>query len=155
MTAEQKLNIALRFLKEKNTSGTYLYYRKDQETKAKKEDLLFFKLEEKKIMETEWFPIIFHLINDGYVDDFYQNENERINKLQPHQIKITFSGIMFIENGGFVKKKKKETISKNLQLAQTWAIAIGSVFAGLWAFYLLLKEIINWCNYNSIHIYWF
>ena len=64
----------------------------------------------------------------------------------PHQIKITFRGIAFISNGGYVKQKEKETISKNLQLVQTWAIAIGTALAGLWALYLFIKEIPPLCN---------
>ena len=65
MIAEKKLDVALQFLKEKNTSGSYLYYRKDQIDKSSKENLLFYKFDDEKIEETEWLPIVFHLIREN------------------------------------------------------------------------------------------
>ena len=80
-----------------------------------------------------------YLILQKFVKDGYANESTK------EEYWITFLGKMFIDNGGYVKQKQKETITKNFQLMQTWAIAIGTALAGLWALYLFLKEIFRFC----------
>lgn len=50
----------------------------------------------------------------------------------------TYKGLFF---KGYKKAKKKENISTNLQLIQTWAIVIGTALAGLYALYQFLQDI--------------
>lgn len=58
---------------------------------------------------------------------------------------ISYKGIAFIDdsNGGYVKKKEKEKNKKNLELAQTWAIVVGTTLAGLWTIYEFYKVLIE------------
>lgn len=148
MTSEEQLDETLRFLLTWNKSGSYLYYKDDDVKKEYDDnrDRLEKHFKNVGIEEPYRDPIILHLINDRLVNYFYVDPRDKENALAPQQIKISFKGIMFINNGGYVKFKEKEAISKNLQLVQTWAIAIGTALAGLWSLYLFIKEFTNWCN---------
>ncbi len=49
----------------------------------------------------------------------------------------TYEGLFF---KGYKKTKRKETVLTNLQLIQTWAIAIGTALAGLYALYQFFQN---------------
>ncbi len=52
--------------------------------------------------------------------------------------RLTFEGRVFKIYGGYTGKKKKESISANLQLVTTWAIAVGTLgllLFEIWKFY--------------------
>ena len=134
MQPEQQLDETLKFLLEWNKSGSFLYYKDDGVKKQFEDnrDRLEKYFKNIGIEEPYRAPIIIHLINDGLINYFYANLTDRENALPPDQIKISFKGIMFINNGGYIKQKEKDIINKNLQLVQTWAIAIGT--AGLLLF---------------------
>ncbi|MCK6639909.1 MAG: hypothetical protein L6Q81_07465 [Bacteroidia bacterium] len=105
MTAEEKLDVALRFLAQENR-GSYLY----------PEVIDFEKhLTSNGIDEKEHLPIILHLVRNHYVDAFYAlyPGDEREGKA-PRQIKITFKGIKFLEKGGYVQLVKSEREGKSL-----------------------------------------
>jgi hypothetical protein len=105
MTAEHKLDVALRFLSKEN-QGSYLY-----------PEIIDFEthLVDNGIDKKEHLPIILHLERNKYVDAFYQNypEDER-RGVYPRQIKITFKGIKFIEKGGYIKLIEEEKREKSL-----------------------------------------
>ena len=89
------------------------------------------------------FNLIEKAINK-LVDDKYLLLRGTIYEPQEKDYTITFEGVVFSRNGGYVKKEKKENISKNLEHIQSWAIAIGAVLAGSPVLYSLLKYI--YCN---------
>jgi hypothetical protein len=105
MTAEHKLDVALRFLSKEN-QGSYLY-----------PEMIDFEahLVDNGIDKKEHLPIILHLVRNKYVDAFYENypEDER-RGVYPRQIKITFKGIKFIEKDGYVKLIEEEKREKSL-----------------------------------------
>lgn len=61
---------------------------------------------------------------------------------------VTVDGRLFAESGGYVEKIRQQTISVNLQSVQTWAIAVGTSLAGLYAFFQLLELL---CKCFSCH----
>ena len=67
------------------------------------------------------------LENEGFIRRDFQ-EFER----------LTINGYLFIQDGGYKKKRSREATSKDLQSAQTWAIAIGTALAGLYSLFQLM-----------------
>lgn len=87
-------------------------------------------------------PILNKLVTDGNADfeiSEFKDSLYESNKIYT----ISFEGIILIENGGYKRKGKKESISTKLQSLQTWAIAVGTALAGLYGLYELIKAILT------------
>ena len=73
---------------------------------------------------------------------------------------ITFAGNLYFLNGGYKERKRKDTISANLQFWQTVAIAVGTVLAamgtiGLWLFEYLKYNKTYPFGIHSLHKFFF
>lgn len=66
-------------------------------------------------------------------DDYLRIDNEGYS--------ITFEGKVFHQSGAYKAKYKKETKTATLQSWQTWAIVLGTSFAGLYGLYEMIKDI--------------
>jgi hypothetical protein len=55
---------------------------------------------------------------------------------------ITFEGRVFMENGGYTGEQRRKTRKQRLESVQTWAIAIGTGFAGIYAVVEIIKAIL-------------
>ncbi|TND09822.1 MAG: hypothetical protein FD123_946 [Bacteroidetes bacterium] len=106
LTPEDKLDIALTFLVQKN-EGSYLY-----------PDSIKFKehLKSKGIDDNEHLPIVLHLVRGQYVDAFYEKKEHKLRGDFPYQIKVTFRGIKFQHKGGYSKLLKTEKRSKIIEV---------------------------------------
>ncbi|OFY96139.1 MAG: hypothetical protein A3K10_13790 [Bacteroidetes bacterium RIFCSPLOWO2_12_FULL_31_6] len=93
-------------------------------------------------LKVELIKVVQKLENDKYIVPLGGNSESN-----EEEYTITFEGIVFNSNGGYVKQKQKETIAKKLKHVETCAIAIGTALAGLYALYSFFKEI-NFCNCN-------
>jgi|ERR1035437_6128080 hypothetical protein len=86
------------------------------------------------------FNLIEKAINK-LVDDKFIILNGTIYDPPEKYYTITFEGIVFSLNGGYVKREEKENSSKNLKDIQSWTIAIGAALAGLSVLYSFLRYI--------------
>lgn len=100
--------------------------------------------------EEEWSKIAKKVCNDSsakkdkplflmYLDKL---ESDHLIKKNETGYVATFEGLFY---KGYKATKRKQTISTNLQLVQTWCIAIGTAFAGLYAIFQLFLYI-STCN---------
>ena len=97
-----------------------------------------------KININELPAIINKLVKDGYLD-FEVGGSKDIIFDSDKKYMITFEGKLLNEQGGYRYKDKRDSISTNLRLAQTWAIALGTVLAGLYGLYELIIALKNGC----------
>ncbi|OFX27322.1 MAG: hypothetical protein A2033_10925 [Bacteroidetes bacterium GWA2_31_9] len=145
MTNEERLDEALKFLL-KHNAGSFIYYldiENDSNKNSKtivynnNEDRLIKHFKNINIEEKYHLPIIYNLIGDEYVKAAWNPTTDQDNGQPPTQIMITYKGISFIDksNGGYSRKRKKEKSKRNLELAQTWAIVIGTILASFWTIY--------------------
>lgn len=84
-----------------------------------------------KININELPSIVNKLTKDGYLD-FEINDSKDTIFGSDKMYMITFEGKMLNEQGGYRYKEKRDSISAKLQLAQTWAITVGTALAGLY-----------------------
>jgi hypothetical protein len=98
-----------------------------------------------KININELPSIVIKLLKDGYIDFETKLPKDTIFESDKRYM-ITFEGKLLNETGGYGDKAKRETISTNLKLVQTWAIAVGTALAGLYAFYQLLTTMTTSCR---------
>lgn len=75
------------------------------------------------------------LYDDGYL---YKEGNSKYT--------ITFNGKMFNQQGGYSKKHEREINQANLQFWQTWAIVVGTFFAGLYGIIEVIRLLIRLCD---------
>ena len=54
---------------------------------------------------------------------------------------VLMDGMIFAASGGYEGKRRRDATSASLQSVQTWAIALGTVFAGAYSLYELLRRI--------------
>ncbi len=83
------------------------------------------------------------LERDGYVFHIMGDPPIRMRYMLKTQIKyytLTASGIKFIQDGGYANKRRKEITLTNLQSAQTWAIAVGTVLAAIGSIGILIAS---------------
>jgi hypothetical protein len=98
-----------------------------------------------KININELPSIVNKLVKDGYLDFETKLSNDTIFESDKKYM-ITFEGKLLIETGGYGDKAKREAISTNLKLVQTWAIAVGTALAGLYALYQLTTTMTTSCR---------
>ena len=98
-----------------------------------------------KININELPSIIDKLNKDGYVNYELGDTKDSIFQ-STKKYMITFEGKMLNETGGYRYKSKRDAISTNLQSAQTWAIAVGTVLAGLYALYQIITALTTSCR---------
>ena len=98
-----------------------------------------------KININELPSIINKLEKDGYVHSNISDQKDIIFKTDKKYM-ISFEGKLLNENGGYRYKKKRDSISASLQLVQTWAIALGTVLAGLYALYQIIIALTTSCQ---------
>lgn len=98
-----------------------------------------------KININELPSIIGKLYKDGYVDFEIADKKDPIFESNKNYM-ITFEGKLLNEFGGYRYKKKRDAISTNLQLSQTWAIAVGTALAGLYALYQIITSLLPSCR---------
>jgi hypothetical protein len=148
MTSEEKLNIALAFLSNKGAKGgSYDYYDKEECEKRNIANYLFKHLLENGIQEHELLPIIYKLYRDNFLDFFYENlDGEKLGN-RPKQIRISFEGIMFIDNKGYVQARlNREAESSRIKFNEL-IIMIGTGLAGLYA----LIQFLQWLHSTICH----
>lgn len=76
--------------------------------------------------------LYYELTNDSYINGNTGN--------------ATLKGIEFFNAGGFIGKRRKESISANLQFVQTWAIAFGTFGLLMWEIGKFLWEHSCYCK---------
>ena len=86
------------------------------------------------------FPNAFadKLERDGYLIDTKNGDGDNNKYL------VTLEGIIFIESGGYVQKRKNEIRTSFLQTLAIWVTAIGTGLAGIYALIQLMKM---FCGY--------
>jgi hypothetical protein len=123
MTSEQQLDEALKFLVDWK-HGTFKYYLHNGKNIGEnfpdlnitdERDKLEWHLKSVGIDEKFIMPIIYHLIDDGYVEPNWQPPLTRESGNPPDQIKITWKGIIFWKKGGYVKQEEEKNIDKAIK----------------------------------------
>lgn len=130
METEEKLNIGLKFLANNLSNGeSYDRY-------SKLKDYL---KTIKEIPSNEYAMIVLHLVDDGYVRmyEFYQDIT-----IGTEQIKVTYKGYIFINNGGYVQEKKDSNRHRIIEKIHHLTLSIGTALAGLYA----AKEVLVWLH---------
>ncbi len=153
---ENKLDEALKFLATHGQKGgSFDYYDKEKAEWNKDEEYLFKHLKSIGVEKHEFMPIVYHLIEDKYVEPNWQSPDTKESGNPPNQIKITFKGKVFINEGGYItqkatnlsNKKRIESLEhKNLVL--TRLIAFGTIIAALYYANELCK-FYKWCEFCS------
>ena len=87
-----------------------------------------------KLSQRDTHIVIKKLCKDGYAD-FIVDEVEKYY--------ITFEGVKFIHNGGYVTAYKKETQKTRNQNLKDWLIILGSWMAGIGTILLFLVEFLK------------
>lgn len=107
-------------------------------------------------------PIIIKLEKDGYINSGTSTDSQIKFKKEldtgtiydvtekiiseDNVYKLSFEGFMLKETGGYSKLEKRKSNAAILQFWQTWAIVVGTLFAGLYGLYELIKEIPKLCK---------
>lgn len=88
----------------------------------------------------------FRIILDKLLEDKYVSAKtfDVISGKAQQQYRINFSGYILHLSGGYASKNKRETNQANLQFWQTWAIVIGTFFAGLYGIIEVCKVVKQW-----------
>lgn len=155
LTAENKLHEALKFLATHNHKGGSFDYYDEKAVANGIEDYLFRYLKSIGVDEYEHMPIVYHLFEDKYIDANWQFPLTKDSGNSPNQIKITFKGIVFINEGGYTKQKLNNSSNnerikslENKTFALTLLIAIGTIIAALYYANELCK-FYKWCDFCS------
>ncbi len=85
--------------------------------------------------------IIYKLEKDELIR-LYDETNEF--EIKDRKYFITVEGRIFMQNGGYQEKKKRESTLNNLQLLMTVVIAVGTGLAGLYS----LGKFLLWCFHH-------
>jgi len=169
MTYEQQLDIALEFLVKWN-DGSFLWY-KDATTYPDKinfpnrnvklnEDRLILYLTSRGIESRFHLPIIYQLIHDGYIHAVWNPTQAQEQGQDPSQIKISFNGIMFWNNGegGYIKQKEKKDSNDANMLARekksasdSQRLADGTNYLWIATVSLVIVELLKWYFECSCH----
>jgi hypothetical protein len=77
------------------------------------------------------------LLKDGFISEAIRDATHIDEKGEKTEYKIawysiTFEGEVFLEQGGYISRSRKETILADLQSVQTWAIAVGTLGLLIW-----------------------
>jgi len=89
--------------------------------------------------------IVNKLYKDGYLDlETIQTKDVIFESDKKYM--ITFEGKLLNESRGYKYKEKQKVIATNLQLIQTWAIAVGTALAGLYALYQIIAVLRTSCH---------
>lgn len=98
-------------------------------------------LAKKDIHKGEIEDITLYLYNKGYM--YCNVSGDRTAKYSDNgMFLLNCAGKMFWEDkGGFRKQAKRETNEATLQSWQTWAIAIGTVAAGIYGIYEICRSL--------------
>jgi hypothetical protein len=111
---------------------------------------IFKKLESKNHLNDfiESRIILKKLCADKYIAiQMWESEPEYIEQ-PPNEFEtyyLTFEGKVFIENGGYTGEQKKKARKQILEATQTWAIAIGTALAGIYAIVEIIKLMLSKC----------
>jgi hypothetical protein len=143
MHYNRQLDEALRFL-DKYNRGSYVYYDRDsnemhinnkENPVEGKKDQLYWHFENENIELKYWWPIIDHLIGDGYVKPHFEKDKPESDGNKPHQIKITYKGTAFINKfmGGYVWQSKGKFITTSLTVVAT-------IVGVIWILFQLLEK---------------
>ena len=99
----------------------------------------------KKMHINEIPSILGKLAKDGYLDIEIAESKDPLFESDKKYM-ITFEGKLLNESGGYRYKARRDAISTNLQLAQTWAISLGTALAGLYALYQIVIALTAACR---------
>lgn len=146
MTYEKQLNEALEYLRKHIApQGTFLFYDKTKADSNTQEHYLYKHLKESGIEEHFWLPMVYYLKEDGYIDLAYDPPEDEIKKRPPNQLKITLNGLIFISNGGYVKKKESFIAAEKIKNSRENRLSTGTVLLAIGTFLLVFVEVlIHW-----------
>ncbi len=117
----------------------------DSNLKASEIILKLIELGFKDIDSSELILILEYLIDESYVKMSERTESETMN-IPPRATKfykITFSGKVLIENGGYIQKQKTIKDERFRQTLATWMAAIGAVLAGIYGVFEMSKSLLR------------
>lgn len=137
-SAEEQLDISLRFLNDRN-AGSYVDYKYSEGN----DERLFTRLSNEGIEQQLRLPILYHLIYDNYVMDYHKDQNQKDQGLEPKQIKITYKGMLFIQSGGYIEEKKRNARIRRRAVIVDYALIIGAVVAVIGIIYTMRDFIIK------------
>jgi hypothetical protein len=82
--------------------------------------------------------IIEKLIRDGLISTFVPHESPEFIKGRYYQY-ITFDGLLFIEDGGYSGKKRREEFNAKVLNRISWVVAFGALLSGLYYLIEILR----------------
>ncbi|MCK9403443.1 MAG: hypothetical protein M0Q26_08595 [Chitinophagaceae bacterium] len=141
MKYEKQLDEALKYLRDNiQEEGKFLYYEKWKADHNKQEHYLYKHFQEAGIAKNFWLPMVYYLADDKYIELAYDPAEDEAAHNPPNQLKITFKGIMFINEGGYEQKATDDRISRELRDSRDKRLSNGTVYLAIGTFLLVLVE---------------